>query len=77
MIGPNNEIAITMQDKKALVRIYAFPLPPSFYGMEYEPGQGTAHLSVTKDSVGKALLCQSIKKAPGPNIQNFRIFCLL
>ena len=25
----------------------------------------------------KALLCQSIKKAPGPNVHNFRIFCIL
>ena len=77
LIGPNNEIAIIMQDKKALVRIYAFPSPPPFDRIEYEPGQRTAHLSITKDSVGKALLCQSIKKVSGPNTHNFRIFCLL
>lgn len=77
LIRLNNEIAITMQDKKALVRIHAFLLLSSFYGIEYKLGQGTAHLSITKDSVGKALLCQSIKKAPEPNIHNFRIFCLL
>lgn len=32
---------------------------------------------VTKDSVGKALLCQSIKKAPGPDMHNFRILRML
>ena len=66
-----------MQDKEALVRAHAFPPPPVIYGIEYEPGQGTAHLSVTKDSVGKALLCQSIKKPPGPNLHNFRILRVL
>lgn len=66
-----------MQDKEALVRVHAFPPPPPFYGVEYKPGQGTAHLSVTNDSVGKALLCQSIKKAPGPNMHNFWILRLL
>ena len=77
LIGPNNEIAVTMQDKKALVRMHAFPPPPIFDGMEYKPVQGTAHSSITKDSVGKALSCQSIKKAPGPNMHNFRILCIL
>ena len=66
-----------MQDKEALVRVHAFPLLPVFYGTEYKSKQGTAHLLVTKDSVGKALLCQSIKKAPGPNMHNFRILCVL
>ena len=36
-----------------------------------------AHASVTKDSVGKALLCQSIKKAPRPNMHNFLILRIL
>ena len=66
-----------MQDKEALVRAHAFSTPPVFYGIEYEPRQGTAYLSVTKDSVGKALLCQSVKKAPGPNMHNFRILRVL
>ena len=77
LIRPNNEIAVTMQDKEALIRLHAFPPPPIFHGTEYKPGQGTAHASVTKDKVGRALLCQSIKKAPGPNMHNFRILCML
>ena len=77
MIGPNNEIAVTMQDKDALVRLHTFPPRPIFYGTEYEPEKGTAHTLVTKDHVGKALLCQSIKKAPRLNMQNFRILCIL
>ncbi len=66
-----------MQDKEALVRLHAFPPPPICYGTEYKPGKGTAHALVTKDHVGKALLCQSIKKVPGPNMQNFRILRIL
>lgn len=66
-----------MQDKEALVIAHAFPPPPIFYGTEFKPKQGTAHASVKKDSVGKALLCQSIKKAPGPNMHNFRILGIL
>ena len=77
LIGPNNEVATTMQEKEALVRAYAFPTPPVFCGAEYQPRQGVAHLSITKNSVGKALLCQSVKKAPGPNMHNFRILRIL
>ncbi len=77
LIGPNNEIAITMQDKEALVRLHAFSPSPIFYGTKYEPGKGTAHALVTKDHVGKALLCQFIKKAPGPNMHDFRILRIL
>ena len=77
LIGPNNEVATTMQEKEALVRAHAFPTPPVFCGAEYQPRQGAAHLSITKNSVGKALLCQSVKKAPGPNMHNFRILRIL
>ncbi len=66
-----------MQDKAALVRLHAFPPPPVFHGTEYKPENRMAHASVTKDSVGKALLCQSIKKAPGPSMHNFRILRVL
>ena len=66
-----------MQDKEALVRVHAFPPPPVFYGTEYEPGHGIAHASITKNNVAKALLCQSVKKAPGPNMHNFRILYVL
>lgn len=76
LIGPNNEIAVTMQDNEALVIAYIFSLPAVFYKTEYKPGQGTAHVSVQK-SVGKALLCQSIKKTLGPNMHNFRILRIL
>ena len=68
LIGPNNEITVTMKNKEALVRAHAFPTSPVFYGIKYEPRQGTAHLSVTKNNVGKVLLCQSVGKASGPNI---------
>ncbi len=76
LIGPNNKVIVTMQDKEALVRFHAFSLLPIFYGMEYKPGQGTAHALVTRDSVGKAFLCQSITKAPRSNMHNFRVLCI-
>ena len=60
-----------MQDKEALVRAHAFPAPPIFLGTKYKPKQGNAHLAVAGGSVGKALLCQLVKKAPGPNMHNF------
>lgn len=66
-----------MQEKEALVRANAVPTPPVFYGAEYQPRQGDAHLLITKNSVGKALLCQSVKTAPLPNIHNFRILRIL
>ena len=63
---PNNEIAVTMQAKEALVRAHAFSKPPVSQGAEYQPHRGQAHLLVTKDMVQKALFCQSTKKAPEP-----------
>ncbi len=77
LIGPNNEKATTMQAKEALVRSHAFPRPPIVDGVEYQPSQGAAYLSITKDTVRKALFCQSVKKAPGPNMHNFRILRVL
>lgn len=65
-----------MQDKEKLVRAHAFPPSPAFHGSEYKPGQGVVHLSISKEDVGKALLCQSVKKTPGPNMHNFRVICL-
>ena len=75
--GPNNQMAVTMQDKEALVRSHAFPKPPVFQGNEYQPGQGSAYLSVNQETVARALLCQSVKKAPGPNMHNFRALRLI
>ncbi len=77
LIGPNNERAVTMQAKEALVRVHAFPPSPVVYGVKYQPSQGFAHSSITKTMVGKALFCQSVKKAPGPNMHNFRILRIL
>lgn len=38
--GPNNEVAITLQAKEALVRAHAFPKPAGFSGREMRPAQG-------------------------------------
>ena len=66
-----------MKDKGALVRTNAFPQPPISHGLEYKPKQKTAHLSIRKNNVAKAFLCQSGKKTPGPNMNNFRIIRVL
>lgn len=57
LIGPNNKIAVIIQDKKALVRLYAFQPPLVFYKIKYKPGIRIAHVVVTKNNIGKALLC--------------------
>lgn len=75
--GPNNEVAVTMHDKEALVRAHAFPKPPAFQGNEHSPGPGSAHLFVHLETVAQALFCQSVKKAPGANMQDFRILRLI
>lgn len=66
-----------MQAKEALVRAHAFSKPLMSRGAEYQPHQGRAHLLVTRDMVQKALFCQSVKKAPGPNLHNFLVICIL
>ena len=38
LIGLNNEIAITRQDKKVLVKLHVFPPLLIFYRIEYKPG---------------------------------------
>lgn len=62
-----------MQDKEALVRAHAFPKPPTTIEDEYRPVQGSAHFLVTQNMIAKALLFQTVKKAPRPNLPNFRI----
>lgn len=61
-----------MQVKEALVRAHAFPKAPLSQGSDYKPGQGSAYLSVSQETVARALLRQSVKKAPGPNMHNFK-----
>ena len=75
--GPNDEIAVTMHEKEALVRAHAFPKPPTFQGNEYSTGQGSAHLLVNVETIAQVLFCQSVKKAPGANMHNFRILRLI
>ena len=69
--GPDDQIAVTMQDKKALVKANAFSKPLVFQGNEYPPGQKSAHLSVNSENEPRALLCQSAQKAPRPNMHKF------
>ncbi len=59
---PNNEVAITIKDKKSLVRVHVFPRPLIFQALEYRPKKRTAHLSIPKNDVAQTLLFQSEKK---------------
>ena len=69
--GPDKEIAVTMQAKKALIWAHVFFKAPTSQGSKYQPRQKSAHLSISQKMVGKALLCQSIKNAPWSNKHNF------
>lgn len=66
-----------MQAKEALDRAHAFPKAPASQGSKYQPAQGSAYLSLDQETVGRALLCQSIKKAPGPDMHNFQALHLI
>lgn len=68
----NNKIAVIMQYKKTWVKTHIFFKPPIFQNNKYLPIQKSAHLLVIQDVIARNLLCQSIKKTPGPNIYNFR-----
>lgn len=75
--GPNDEVAITMYAKEALVRAHAFPKLPIFPGREIRPAQGPAHTLITIELVEKALFCRSTTKASGPDKFNFLAIRLL
>lgn len=66
-----------MQDKKALIRAHVFLKALATQDSEYQPGQQSAYLTVNQETVARALLCQSVKKAPGPNIHNFQALRLI
>lgn len=55
--GPNQEVAITMQVKKALIRAHAFSKPPTCPGRKSRPGQGLVHTWITREVVKKTLFC--------------------
>ena len=66
-----------MQVKKALVKAHLFPKAPASQSSKYEPGQGFAYLKVNQKTIARALFCQSVKKAPRPNMQNFQALRLI
>ena len=60
-----------MQAKKALIKSHLFLKAQASQGSKYQLGQGSVYLLVSQETVAKALLCQSVKKIPGPNMHNF------
>ena len=68
--------ANTSQEKEEMLRRESFP--PNDDDQYYEPlPAGSAHTRVTERAVGRALLSQSIKKAPGPDQLSFGAIRLL
>ena len=49
-----------MKDKKAIIRLNSFLSPPIFHRIKYKLEQELANTLISKDNVGKFLLCQSI-----------------
>lgn len=66
-------VATSMKAKEAMVRRSAFPSPPTSFHDEPVVMPGVAHQTVTEDVINKALMTQSMSKAPGPDKFNFRI----
>lgn len=66
-------VAISMKDKKALVRKNAFPPPPKNDLRQPKISKSVAHQKISQYQVYCALVAQSIKKAPGPDKINFGI----
>ncbi len=64
--GPNDEIAITMHAKEALVRAHAFPKPPMFPGREIRPAQGLGHTWITVELVEKHYSANLLPKHLAP-----------
>ena len=60
-----------MQAKKAMVRAYIFLKPLLSNKMESRLNSGWDHRLVIKNTVEKALFCQSVNKTSGPNKYNF------
>lgn len=66
-----------MQEKKALIKVNTFSTLFIFCGVEYQPKQEAVYLSIAKNNIKKALLCQLVKKMHRPNMNNFWISCIL
>ena len=77
LIRLNNERAVTIKAKKAIIRVHAFPMPPVFYKVKYQSIQRFAYSSIAKTIVGKALFCHLVKKTPDLNMHNFQILRIL
>jgi hypothetical protein len=69
--GPQNQVAVTIEEKEAMVREAAFPPRPASGVQPWLPS-GEAHRQVGKAQVRDALFSQSIQKAPGIDRLNFR-----
>lgn len=77
ILGLNNQVAITMQVTKALVRAHIFLKALFSWGIKYKSRQRSAYLSVSQEMVARALLYQSVNKVVKPNIPNFQALELI
>lgn len=53
--GPNNQVAVTIQAKKALARAHAFLKAPPSWGSQYKSGQRSAYFLFSQETIAKAL----------------------
>jgi len=74
--GPSGTLAITLDEKEALIREAAFPTAPGGTATDYIP-PGIMHKQVTEGMVQAALFSQAVQKAPGIDKLNFRALRLL
>lgn len=70
-------VAVTIEEKEAMIRLANFPPPPTDDRMPPERIPGTVYKSVNNERVRRALYHQSVKKAPGPDRLNFHILRLV
>jgi hypothetical protein len=70
---PEGDVATTLEEKEDMLRRQAFPPPLQGTREEEEDNRtGTACRRTDRERVGKALMGQSTKKAPGPDRLNFK-----
>lgn len=67
-------IAISIKDKKAIIRETAFFQPLKYTLKDPKIPIGIAHLTITKKQVSNTFLAQFAQKVPGPDKINFGIY---
>ena len=70
-------ITMSMKEKKALVYKSVFLKPPHSIGPESRIRAGIAHIDIIEEKISYTLTLQSTRKAPDPHKINFQIFRII